>query len=321
MIVVAIFALLLGLPGGSGVAHAGWEEALTAARQGGADGSVRYEAPGRARHAAETVYFAALVAAARLGVPTVVAALGRLAPALGLCVRTGRDLDGPYALVTELPTARRGAGAYVIRIGRVRTETIVQAPHTFSDEGTLPLAVALFRAADARALAVNTVHRRGQAGQVPVQLEQPSDESSTAPPQGGADVAHDEEATFQAMTTATLLMGGARSVVQLHGYADGRVAADVVLSAGRKGSGAPRWLRAARSQVAQALPGAQVVVYPDDVDRLGARTNVQGKITRRARARFVHVELGASLRNRLRDDEDACHALIAALARIAASEN
>lgn len=284
-------------------------EALFAdARRGGADGALTYRAPGPVRRGLERAFFAAVVAAARAGATGTLELLAAPAAPLGFRLVVGRDGDRPVVVVLERPEARRGAGAYVFRVGEVARETFVQAPHAFSDVGSGELALALWRAADARAYGCNTVHRRGRAGLVPAAAEE-------APDPGGADVAHDAESTFQMVTLAWLAAGDARSLVQLHGFSDGRAAADVVLSAATRVA-APAWLDGLRAHVAAALPAIRVARYPDDVEVLGARTNVQGRAARRAGARFLHVELSATLRRALAEDAAAREALLLAIAMV-----
>ncbi|WP_104983017.1 hypothetical protein [Sorangium cellulosum] len=104
--------------------------------------------------AEEAAYGAWVTAAAR-------AALGRQPPpaapaGFALRVVPGRELwvlseDGPH---------RRGAAAVVLRAGAA-APLIVEAPHTFFDRGTLPIALAVFEAQRARALIINTSHRYG----------------------------------------------------------------------------------------------------------------------------------------------------------------
>src|SRR5262245_5332089 len=55
---------------------------------------------------------------------------------------------------------RRGAGAILLRVGPA-PPLLVEAPHTFFDQGTLPIAVTLFDALRGRALLVSTAHRYG----------------------------------------------------------------------------------------------------------------------------------------------------------------
>ncbi len=263
-----------------------------------------YAAPGRVRGAAEEALFRAVLAAATASSPGALAALRWPARALGFRLLLGRDTgDAGARVVLLVESAPRGAGAYLVRIGAARA-TFVQAPHSLSDEGTLGIALAVYRALDARALAVSSLHRRncGRPGPAVAggQMRSGIDrEDAPAAHRCGADVAHDGSSTFQRMTLAFLTGVPGATVAQLHGFADARAPHDVILSAG-DGSPAPAWLSAATRRLAGALPDARVVAFPDGVTVLGGTTNQQGRATRRHGARFVHIELSGSLRGELR---------------------
>lgn len=194
------------------------------------------------------------------------------------------------AIVIEQPTQRRGRGAYVVALGDAR-ELLIEIPHSFSDLHTLPMGRELFAATNARALAVSTVHRRGQAGY--------GDDDRRVPPKGHADVAHDANSMFQALTVAWVEAFPGALVVQLHGFADHRVDADIVLSTGAK-TPAPGWAREVRERLRALVSGRTVALFPDDVDELGATTNSQGRAIRAANGRFLHIEMAGSLRDSLR---------------------
>ncbi|WP_437849672.1 hypothetical protein [Sorangium sp. So ce363] len=104
---------------------------------------------------AEEVTYAAWIAAAGL------AAQNRQPPPAappGFALRAVRERD--LWVLSEDGTRRRGAAAVVLRVGAA-VPLIVEAPHTFFDRGTLPVALAIFEAQRARALIVNTSHRYG----------------------------------------------------------------------------------------------------------------------------------------------------------------
>ncbi|MDI1444552.1 hypothetical protein [Polyangium sp. 6x1] len=65
---------------------------------------------------------------------------------------------GDVWLLEETRKKKRGAGVIVMRTGRARP-ILVEAPHTFYDAGTLPIALSVFDAQAARVLLINTVHR------------------------------------------------------------------------------------------------------------------------------------------------------------------
>ncbi|HTN90285.1 MAG TPA: hypothetical protein VL242_41705 [Sorangium sp.] len=77
-------------------------------------------------------------------------------PGFALRPVPGRDL---WVLSDDGPR-RRGAAVVVLRAGPA-APLVVEAPHTFFDRGTLPIALAVFQAQRARALIVNTSHRYG----------------------------------------------------------------------------------------------------------------------------------------------------------------
>ncbi|WP_437302408.1 hypothetical protein [Sorangium sp. So ce388] len=104
---------------------------------------------------AEDMPYVAWVAAAGLAAQN-----GQPPPAAppGFALRPvpGRDL---WVLSDDGPR-RRGAAVVVLRAGPA-APLVVEAPHTFFDRGTLPIALAVFQAQRARALIVNTSHRYG----------------------------------------------------------------------------------------------------------------------------------------------------------------
>ena len=207
------------------------------------------------------------------------------AQALGFLIVDVPEIPGTL-LLTELPTARRGGGAYLF--GRAsQSTTVVQAPHTFFDEGTLPLACELFRRSHAAALFIDTAHRFKAAEM---------DESGAYP----ADVAHAADSLFQAATEGTLEAFGQRTVVQLHGFGPRESGAAVVLSAGTSSPSSPLPTRS-REFLTQIVPGL-VARFPDESRELGATTNVQGAVVRRAGGRFLHVEMSAPFRQTLLAD-------------------
>ncbi|CAN94967.1 hypothetical protein sce4804 [Sorangium cellulosum So ce56] len=130
---------------------------------------------------AEEVTYAAWIAAAGL------AAQNRQPPPAappGFALRAvhGRDLW----VLSEDGTRRRGAAAVVLRVGAA-VPLIVEAPHTFFDRGTLPVALAIFEAQRARALIVNTSHRYG-GGPNPRDASADEDGAEGGPPNLGAAV-------------------------------------------------------------------------------------------------------------------------------------
>lgn len=206
----------------------------------------------------------------------------------------------PHAfLMRENPSKRRGGGAYLVRNGS--SKLVIQAPHTFFDEGTFPLACELFQRSAARALFINTVHR--YKGAAEVKGEHP------------ADVAHSTSSLFQASTEALVKAVPNVTIVQLHGFAS-RGAARAVVSSGERKQNA---LVTKVANALQAVVGGKVHRFPDDTSELGATTNVQGQIVRRAGGRFIHIEMEEPLRKELLADDTLRARALDAIANAVAS--
>lgn len=229
-----------------------------------------------------------------------------------------------FLAAIEAPGGRRGGGAFVVRVGGT-SPVILQAPHAFFDVGTERIALDLLveQREWPRALFVNTIHRHvGTDG-----VKRRRDDSP-------ADPCHRPEHLLAVATTAAIEAIPGAEVVQLHGFGDdpadteeedgarpgGPVFAAIVSGGVRPATERAR-TAAARLRGELAVP---VALFPDDTDRLGALTNVQGRAIRAyndragAAATFVHVEMSATLRRRLRTDA-ALRGRLAAALRPAAS--
>ena len=202
-------------------------------------------------------------------------------------------------LVRETSIARRGGGAYLLRLGSP-SRVLVEAPHTLFDEGTLPLGCDLFHRSHARALFIETAHRYKSA-------------DKTESGQDPADVAHQAGSLYQAATEGALdATANGLLVVQVHGFAARADGARIVLSNGTKVPGDALVAKVARALL--AVVDGHVLRYPEDEHELGATTNVQGALVRDRGGRFLHVELDSSLRRELLADDDARARVFGALA-------
>lgn len=215
----------------------------------------------------------------------------------------------PAIAVQEAANHRRGGGIYIIRRGPLPRERIVQIPHSFFDIGTLEIGIELADAAQARALFVNTVHRY-QGGPPPSRGD---DEAEGSP----ADVAHQERSIFQGLTHAALETLPRVQLLQLHGFADRSLAectnAEVVVSPGAAPAGAGEAAEVA-GRLGALLGTDRVLLHPRDTQRLGGRTNVQGRaVATTGDATFLHIEMSRTLRNRLLRDPGLRRAFIAAV--------
>jgi hypothetical protein len=264
---------------------------LLAARRGGSAPD-RYSIPSDS----ERTEFSALIASL-LG-PLERASAEAKARTLGYRLEDVPEVPGAL-LLRELPTRRRGGGAYLVRPGAA-SRLVVQAPHTFFDEGTLPLACELFQRAGAAALFIDTAHRYKAAE---------PDERGDHP----ADVAHARDSLFQAATVGAINRVVGLTVVQIHGFAPRESGAAIVLSTGASELLAPLTTRA-RTELSPLVSGP-VLRFPDECQELGATTNAQGAVVRAAGGRFLHVEMSARLRQTLLDDAALRARYLEALAR------
>ncbi|WP_437565644.1 hypothetical protein [Sorangium sp. So ce542] len=162
-------------------------------------------------------------------------------PGFALRAVPGRDLW----VLSEDDSRRRGAAAVVLRTGAA-APLIVEAPHTFFDQGTLPIALAIFEAQRARALIVNTSHRYG-GGPKPSNAVGDDEGEGT----GGAS-ADEAAAETQATGDGARTAGSGRAG---SGGATGVGGSDGVQGAG---GGARRDIVAARERPAATLAFADV---------------------------------------------------------------
>jgi len=217
--------------------------------------------------------------------------------------RLGAD---PAVAVVENPAHRVGRGIFVWRCGALPQERIVQVPHSFFDEGTLPIGTAL-AAAGARALFVNTVHRY-PAGVAPSQAlgeEEGGDDSRARP--SPSDLAHQTESTWQVMTQRALEHFSSLVVVQVHGFADrsdpAHAEAGIVVSPSIASAGKPA-AKQLVTRLAHGLAGVGVCLYPRDTRVLGGTRNAQAKaVAAHPAAIFLHVEIAHGVRRRLVSDQ------------------
>ncbi len=228
------------------------------------------------------------------------------ASALGAGYEIVDPLDLPGAvLLREVASRRRGGGAYVVALAPRAPHLFVQAPHTFYDAGTFPLACALFATSGAAALFIDTSHRYRSAAR----------DATGAHP---ADNAHNAASLFQAATEGLLRGRRGATVVQLHGFSERQGGASLILSSGGGGPGDETVAQAAAAMA--PIVGSGVRRYPEDTRDLGAVTNVQGIAVRRAGGRFLHVELDADLRRALLADAALRGRMLGALATVLGAE-
>ena len=215
--------------------------------------------------------------------------------------------DGELWVFAEHPRHKRGGGFVAIRPGSGRA-LVVEAPHTFYDAGTLEIALRVFHELKARAFLANTMHRGGTGTKQERQRAALSGESDF-------DVAHNPATYFGAAHKVLIELDPGLLVVQIHGFADDSApGVDAIVSAALT-SGDARGLARAIQQTTDARARA----YPDEINVLGATTNVQARVCRDARMPFLSIELSRSFRQLLASDEDLLHRFVQSLGTVVES--
>lgn len=208
-----------------------------------------------------------------------------------------------YLLLVEQKGHERGWGAYFFRTGPLPKEWIVQAPHTFYDEGTGVLALELFESLPLRAFYFNTIHRYASRRTDSSQPRQADakvlEEEAIDPAQRvESDVAHNPDHPFQRATEAVLTLEKP-VVIQVHGFRETvrTSSASIIVSGGKRMS-----LGEVASRMADRLSASLEGVkrYPEEIRFLGGERNVQAqRLNGWPGSTFVHLELSAALRKGL----------------------
>lgn len=209
----------------------------------------------------------------------------------------GRFVDaGRLWVIGEQGPNKIGAGAYVLRPG-AKNALVIQAPHTFFDQGTLPLALTLFEQLDAKALMINTMHRAAAGGGAQGSDEADEDRQERARSgQEASDLAHSSNSYFQVTHSLFGAEWPGTRFIQLHGFRDEKApgASVIVSAAGTNLDPLP----VARSLNA-VLGAGTALVYPEEINKLGGTTNIQARACKEAGWPFLHLEISATLRQRM----------------------
>lgn len=185
------------------------------------------------------------------------------------------QIDGSLALHEATP-AFRGWGAYAFRLDGGRP-LVLQAPHSESDMGTATIGLGLYTLARGRAVALNSAHR-------------------SLP---DADQASAADTPFLLFTQEALRVGPDTLVVQLHGFGEATARKYGLTGNTMVASNATREpdpaLRAFAACARDA--GIDVRLFPQEAAYPGGTRNAVGRLVRNyPEARFMHLEMGASLR-------------------------
>lgn len=219
------------------------------------------------------------------------AQLAKQASGIGLRLEVWLVEKRRYWALTEAEEDRRGAGAYLFRVGKQakkRPQVLLQAPHAFFDVGTGELALRMFLANRPRVVGffTNTLHRYwDESGDYQKRERNP------------ADLCHRMDHVFQHATDSAARTIGDLVVVQLHGFRNSKRRPDAIVSSGDPGGSSPLVQRIARG-LRPVLGNVQR--FPEDFDELGGTTNAQGiLLSSSRRAHFVHLEMSKRVRERL----------------------
>ncbi len=191
--------------------------------------------------------------------------------AAGFELVRGVDDGGPLWILREPDGQRRGDGFFALRPGGM--PVCIQAPHTFFDEQTGDVALALFTTLRASCLFTNTVHRRE------------------------LDVAHAAQSSFLSATEG-LTRARRWPVVQIHGFAESKRVPAGVEAVVSEGTQVPTLAKELAAKMSEK--NGRIFLFPRDTSALGATTNVQGDAVRSMSVPFLHIEMSPGLRNRLR---------------------
>ncbi|HKY36899.1 MAG TPA: hypothetical protein VJN18_13220 [Polyangiaceae bacterium] len=250
--------------------------------------SVRYVAPSSAELEVFGIWFRSVVASAEADTLSVAQA------PLGFELDTS---SAAFWLAGEQTSHKRGAGAFVVRVGPA-LNWVVQAPHTFFDVGTLEIAVTCFEVLNARALLINTV-RRSNSNEQDIEREERADLARSG--EADSDLAHATRSFFSTAHATFVHTATSYSTLQIHGFRD-ELLPQVSAVVSAAGTNAPAGALARRLQ---AVLGREAVrLYPSQVKQLGGTHNVQAQLSKASGSAFIHLELSRSLRDRLRADPE-----------------
>ena len=213
---------------------------------------------------------------------------------LGMEVSTQNLVGGEtvYLLSPRIPE-RQGAGYYFLRrdhltIPEGSAEVLLQAPHQFHDRQTGHIAVQMFSEHPARALVLNSAHRKRVANRGSL---------ATNP-----DLAHNANTLLMSFTRGFIAAHPRGRVVQVHGFNAAKRNTAVGRNAQVIVSGGANWPTALSTQVADCLSQTltNVYLYPRDVSELGGTTNSTANwLAMIGKDQFLHLENSSKMRENL----------------------
>lgn len=198
-----------------------------------------------------------------------------------------------YVVLREQNLRRRGGGVYFFKEGSgksLRRVLAIQSPHARYDERTGPVGRFLFEGTEGVVFYLNSAPRC-------------ADKERAL-----SDVAHNAGSFFQAAHEAFCDFYENALVVQLHGFDNtkketSRSNYDIILSDGTPSASRKPFVRVMAERFRRIFGKERVALFGDEIDELGATTNVQGKyINQRSDDKFLHVELSPDARERIMKD-------------------
>lgn len=192
-------------------------------------------------------------------------------------------------ILQENASAQQGRGLFMLNVGAIAHDVLIQAPHAKADRYTGKLAALLFEQGGLHAGQWNSVPRHAKIKGFSAL----------------ADMAHLSQTYWQVFTRVFATQFPHARIIQLHGYDRNKrnsqqgKDSEMIISAGHYYP--PAWVQKTASCLKQKMP-VKVSLFPYDVKELGATTNSQGQLLQALNnPGFLHIEMSLSLRQSLLD--------------------
>jgi hypothetical protein len=201
----------------------------------------------------------------------------------GFIMQSLTQNDMTFTVVQEAEKKRTGRGFYLFR-QKDNSPIALQAPHSYKDLYTGSIARRLMEEGTYVAAGWNTVKRNY------------------------ADIAHLENTIFQAFGRAFAKQYPMGTIVQLHGFVQGKrktkagKTTDLILSSTTITPS--QYILEIGKCLKSKLTGFTVRIYPYEISELGGTKNSNAKdLWVRGFNRFFHIEMSKTLRKKLRNDK------------------
>ncbi|MEL7305550.1 MAG: hypothetical protein AAGJ56_06920 [Myxococcota bacterium] len=210
---------------------------------------------------------------------------------IGLEVSTIEESGESWIALLERGPEFSGTGGYVFRRGAVEAEVLIQAPHTFHDLFTAPIAYDVFVETGVRAFFFNTIHRYRHETLQSAAVDHPG------------DLAHNNASFFHAMSTAYLTRHPTAVALQIHGFNNPRLQERGVRAVVSGGITSPTDTSILLTKALSNTFGEAVALYGEKVHSYGATTNSLSRwCAQHAIGQFLHLELDFEAREKFRDE-------------------